>query len=167
MVCILLSYDQKNFFFYFFFFNDTATTEIYTLSLHDALPIDEGQDGLSDSDIHPSHHNIAGQVPRLYSGVVTPAPCRDTERSRLRYQIRQYMGASDLNDPSDWVNGARSCSRLSTRLAHSLALGSPILGGGWYCGWLDRPDRIAVILRENNEPVLSPGSEVTPVTWSR
>src|SRR2546430_5985729 len=26
-------------FIYFFFFNDTATTEIYTLSLHDALPI--------------------------------------------------------------------------------------------------------------------------------
>ena len=25
----------------FFFFNDTATTEIYTLSLHDALPISE------------------------------------------------------------------------------------------------------------------------------
>src|ERR1039457_7654788 len=28
-----------SFFFYFVFFNDTATTEIYTLSLHDALPI--------------------------------------------------------------------------------------------------------------------------------
>src|SRR5271166_6702305 len=28
-----------SFFFLFFFFNDTATTEIYTLSLHDALPI--------------------------------------------------------------------------------------------------------------------------------
>src|SRR5215216_3630040 len=28
-----------NFFLLFFFFNDTATTEIYTLSLHDALPI--------------------------------------------------------------------------------------------------------------------------------
>src|SRR5712664_5009330 len=28
-----------HFFFLFFFFNDTATTEIYTLSLHDALPI--------------------------------------------------------------------------------------------------------------------------------
>src|SRR3712207_8111273 len=27
----------------FFFFNDTATTEIYTLSLHDALPIFEGE----------------------------------------------------------------------------------------------------------------------------
>src|SRR5258705_14007856 len=30
----VLSYDV-----FFFFFNDTATTEIYTLSLHDALPI--------------------------------------------------------------------------------------------------------------------------------
>src|SRR5258708_39235489 len=30
--CLLSSY-------FFFFFNDTATTEIYTLSLHDALPI--------------------------------------------------------------------------------------------------------------------------------
>src|SRR5574340_86756 len=30
---------QNNFLFFFFFFNDTATTEIYTLSLHDALPI--------------------------------------------------------------------------------------------------------------------------------
>src|SRR5256885_11491098 len=29
-------------FFLFFFFNDTATTEIYTLSLHDALPICPG-----------------------------------------------------------------------------------------------------------------------------
>src|SRR2546423_4883315 len=28
-----------NMFIFFFFFNDTATTEIYTLSLHDALPI--------------------------------------------------------------------------------------------------------------------------------
>src|SRR2546429_3027206 len=31
-------------FFFFFFFNDTATTEIYTLSLHDALPISEIKD---------------------------------------------------------------------------------------------------------------------------
>src|SRR5256885_14396519 len=31
-----------HFFYFFFFFNDTATTEIYTLSLHDALPISSG-----------------------------------------------------------------------------------------------------------------------------
>src|SRR5256885_5495100 len=30
---------HSRFIFFFFFFNDTATTEIYTLSLHDALPI--------------------------------------------------------------------------------------------------------------------------------
>src|SRR6266480_2804796 len=33
-----MEFDSLSFFF-FFFFNDTATTEIYTLSLHDALPI--------------------------------------------------------------------------------------------------------------------------------
>src|SRR5690348_17643426 len=31
--------------FFCFFFNDTATTEIYTLSLHDALPISRGAPG--------------------------------------------------------------------------------------------------------------------------
>src|SRR2546422_9946495 len=30
---------MPSYFSFFFFFNDTATTEIYTLSLHDALPI--------------------------------------------------------------------------------------------------------------------------------
>src|SRR2546422_2265020 len=30
---------RRHRFLFFFFFNDTATTEIYTLSLHDALPI--------------------------------------------------------------------------------------------------------------------------------
>src|SRR5579875_4233890 len=37
----------------FFFFNDTASTEIYTLSLHDALPISRGQLA------HRSLHEIA------------------------------------------------------------------------------------------------------------
>src|SRR2546421_4889625 len=36
-----LSLINLSFGFFFFFFNDTATTEIYTLSLHDALPICE------------------------------------------------------------------------------------------------------------------------------
>src|SRR6266545_7710947 len=39
--------------FFFFFFNDTATTEIYTLSLHDALPI-----------LHQ-----AGDRPRTHEGI--------------------------------------------------------------------------------------------------
>src|SRR2546430_10072443 len=48
---------------YFFFFNDTATTEIYTLSLHDALPISSSQassqaekeDSGGSRDHRPSH----------------------------------------------------------------------------------------------------------------
>src|SRR2546428_5881594 len=35
----LIDWTGRPRFFIFFFFNDTATTEIYTLSLHDALPI--------------------------------------------------------------------------------------------------------------------------------
>src|SRR5256885_3371087 len=40
---------------YFFFFNDTATTEIYTLSLHDALPIWF----FVNSEASPDGHNWA------------------------------------------------------------------------------------------------------------
>src|SRR5256885_9646432 len=36
---IVCAYTWYVIFYFFFFFNDTATTEIYTLSLHDALPI--------------------------------------------------------------------------------------------------------------------------------
>src|SRR2546429_6768632 len=38
----------------FFFFNDTATTEIYTLSLHDALPIYVGYSNFSQPQSHLS-----------------------------------------------------------------------------------------------------------------
>src|SRR5215203_7527047 len=48
-----------NFYFcvlFFFFFNDTATTEIYTLSLHDALPI---YDAAVCRDPRPPRHRPA------------------------------------------------------------------------------------------------------------
>src|SRR2546427_12493763 len=41
MLCSLTSYMSLSSLIFFFFFNDTATTEIYTLSLHDALPISQ------------------------------------------------------------------------------------------------------------------------------
>src|SRR5687767_15516114 len=44
-----------------FFFNDTATTEIYTLSLHDALPISRS-DGTKSSG-RPQRKGIARSVP--------------------------------------------------------------------------------------------------------
>src|SRR5256885_8339905 len=47
---------------FFFFFNDTATTEIYTLSLHDALPIS-----------NPEQIRIAKQLEE-YGGVLVQGP---------------------------------------------------------------------------------------------
>src|SRR2546430_8564417 len=44
--------------FSFFFFNDTATTEIYTLSLHDALPICLGVAG---GPLDPAHQHALEQ----------------------------------------------------------------------------------------------------------
>src|SRR3712207_6948254 len=50
----------------FFFFNDTATTEIYTLSLHDALPIYKAGDGshVSDADTAERRRFLFRQLPR-------------------------------------------------------------------------------------------------------
>src|SRR6185312_17518554 len=39
----------------FFFFNDTATTEIYTLSLHDALPISPAPPWPGPARLRPRH----------------------------------------------------------------------------------------------------------------
>src|SRR5256885_15748909 len=46
-------------FLFFFFFNDTATTEIYTLSLHDALPISCGAHAAQRHAGHAARHGIA------------------------------------------------------------------------------------------------------------
>src|SRR5439155_25711562 len=43
--CLILCYYSPTIILFAFFFNDTATTEIYTLSLHDALPISPGAGG--------------------------------------------------------------------------------------------------------------------------
>src|SRR2546430_5678293 len=54
---------------FFFFFNDTATTEIYTLSLHDALPISQAPSGRHAARIaalaeRPLRRPDAGGVPQ-------------------------------------------------------------------------------------------------------
>src|SRR3712207_9593035 len=51
-----------------FFFNDTATTEIYTLSLHDALPISvHAKAGLSRSESDPPVMEFADTAAHLRS----------------------------------------------------------------------------------------------------
>src|SRR2546428_13456690 len=51
---------SRRFISFFFFFNDTATTEIYTLSLHDALPISVSRPGRRADGARP-----AGVLPLL------------------------------------------------------------------------------------------------------
>src|SRR5689334_23943008 len=60
---------------FFFFFNDTATTEIYTLSLHDALPI--------CLHYNPTHTGILDSIESLFGKITgTSAQSRElTNRS--------------------------------------------------------------------------------------
>src|SRR5437773_5901015 len=53
--------------FVFFFFNDTATTEIYTLSLHDALPILRGRMHVEARDVADlfDQQRVGRQLERL------------------------------------------------------------------------------------------------------
>src|SRR5207249_11576423 len=67
---ILLSYV---FFAFFFFFNDTATTEIYTLSLHDALPISK---------------TLGISVPAVKSRLLRA-------RLKLRHKLNRYFRQGD------------------------------------------------------------------------
>src|SRR5215813_15495811 len=67
---------------YFFFFNDTATTEIYTLSLHDALPIY----GLARRRGHSPR-------PPVRRGAAARAPCRrhSSEEHTSELQSRPHL----------------------------------------------------------------------------
>src|SRR2546430_10619789 len=71
---------------FFFFFNDTATTEIYTLSLHDALPISEIRT-LFDSFFAPPEGPglFDGHAPGRPRVVGVIAPHIDFHRGRSAY----------------------------------------------------------------------------------
>src|SRR3712207_7413000 len=74
----------------FFFFNDTATTEIYTLSLHDALPISMPAASASDRKVKL----LASMLPASRSGTTStlarPATGRSEEHTS-ELQSRQYL----------------------------------------------------------------------------
>src|SRR3712207_9008478 len=77
----------------YFFFNDTATTEIYTLSLHDALPI-SGQ--LRYSTMCNEEGGIVDDVTVYKFGdehfmIVTSSGPRRSEEHTSELQSRQYL----------------------------------------------------------------------------
>src|SRR3712207_6884823 len=84
-------------FIFFFFFNDTATTEIYTLSLHDALPI--------SWDHHPDRASTSRQNRR-------PRGVKRLVRSRQRHTCARHHPVT---------LSSRQGDRKSTRLNSSHA----------------------------------------------
>src|SRR2546425_4775616 len=77
--CISLAMNSVPSIFIFFFFNDTATTEIYTLSLHDALPIS-----------HPLTFSVPACVVALCS-VPWPARSDRSEEHTSELQSLAYL----------------------------------------------------------------------------
>src|SRR5256885_7169307 len=69
-------------FIFFFFFNDTATTEIYTLSLHDALPICHFLATVANGDGGEFAHYVAGPAGR-WTQVTRFADRVDRKSTRL------------------------------------------------------------------------------------
>ena len=91
--------------YFFFFFNDTATTEIYTLSLHDALPIYKSYvKPVADSVINvlPPAERYVGDVGWTYVKVIT-----------YLVEIMESMAMADTGAVDE------SLDRKSTRLNSS------------------------------------------------
>src|SRR5258708_2158203 len=113
-----------------FFFNDTATTEIYTLSLHDALPISyqsssgKGAKGLVDFAAQASAFAAGGPVPaptahraQLAGNVITLDWTLDPngyteEENKVINETRKILGDAT-------IGVAPTCVRVPVRVAHS------------------------------------------------
>src|SRR2546426_3663113 len=89
----------------FFFFNDTATTEIYTLSLHDALPI------YGAAAVPGNAWSGRGRRPR-HNGLGRPAGRDDVDGRALRHgsahdraadHVRSEEHTSELQSPCNLV----------------------------------------------------------------
>src|SRR2546430_13324260 len=86
--------------FFFFFFNDTATTEIYTLSLHDALPI------------LPSADMVNCPVPRTWENAARILGCglpKAVEREALAGAVGEDRKSTRLNSSHSQISYAVFC----------------------------------------------------------
>src|SRR5258708_9282370 len=103
-------------FFFFFFFNDTATTEIYTLSLHDALPI-------SDAHRRRGFVEVHRQAREGIHGVPDPARVRRSEEHTSELQSPDHLVCRLLLEKkkricNGWIRRINdtSCSTVYNRL---------------------------------------------------
>src|SRR3989454_12526200 len=93
---------------FFFFFNDTATTEIYTLALHDALPISREH---------------------LVQGVTAE---QDVDAARIEQAREQRIVARECDDPLTLLLHLEQCARRDARHVPLPARRSPAARNlGW------------------------------------
>src|SRR2546422_5716680 len=79
--------------FFFFFFNDPATTEIYTLPLHDALPISKG--------------TFTGQLISVRFSAVMGAPgCNATAAATTRFVFGRVLACVRVDRKSTRLNSS-------------------------------------------------------------
>src|SRR2546429_4914783 len=100
----------------FFFFNDTATTEIYTLSLHDALPISET--GAIFGGEHSAHYYFRDNF-RADSGIIASLmvleqlskSVRPLSELRVPFEDRK---STRLNSSHGYISYAVFCLKKTT-----------------------------------------------------
>src|SRR5271157_3178269 len=94
------------FFFFFFFFNDTATTEIYTLSLHDAPPIPRA----GSAPTGQPNDDTATTWPTERPGRAFPPPCggRGGRQSIPRFPALCQASPRHVRTPAN--RGTRAAS---------------------------------------------------------
>src|SRR3989454_7337498 len=99
--------------FFFFFFNDTATTEIYTLSLHDALPISTVVEGFSRLTGTPMVGGLTRRVAVATGAGEGAALVLDAviEIARLARQVAKFPRARAARAAG---GGAWECWQLDT-----------------------------------------------------
>src|SRR5258707_11456353 len=106
---------------FFFFFNDTATTEIYTLSLHDALPI---YPKLATHRICLRRYGQATFAFVVAQRERSVGPCAHrSEEHTSELQSRQYLVCRLLLEKKktiqDWPHEADDQVRLSSESEHA------------------------------------------------
>src|SRR2546429_6781116 len=104
---------------FFFFFNDTATTEIYTLSLHDALPISHCREFRGvPRDLRQIHRRAPAGAPTFSDLINLSAGAAAVEQLLQRHSADRK--STRLNSSHGYISYAVFC--LSTEKPDSDAL---------------------------------------------
>src|SRR2546430_12111011 len=109
--------------FSFFFFNDTATTEIYTLSLHDALPISgRSADRERGADAHAGDpfgdRLVAGPRERCPGGDLADQPAAHL----VAAAAREDRKSTRLNSSHSQISYAGFCLEKKKTITHDMKI---------------------------------------------